>query len=79
MSDHHRLRGPALDQLLRWEEFGGHWRVSARTASLLHIELLTCDGGEVSDRMETDDVALIAHVGNRITDQDDAGSASHAS
>jgi hypothetical protein len=31
----------------------------------LEISLLTCDGGEVDDRMETEDQAVIAYVGDR--------------
>ncbi|HEX4016221.1 MAG TPA: hypothetical protein VHX15_05735 [Frankiaceae bacterium] len=69
-------RGPAdsaLDRLLRWEEFGGHWRIGARTGSRLQIALLTCDGGEIADFIETGDEAVIAHVAGRSTDQDDVG------
>jgi hypothetical protein len=59
-----------LDRLLRWETFGGHWRVSSRTATHLEIRLLTCDGGEEADWFETDDEAAIRYVGERTSDQD---------
>ena len=54
-----------MDQLRRWEIFGGHWRIRDRTKTHLALALLTCDGGEEVDRLETDDPALIAYVGTR--------------
>ncbi len=71
MDNHDSPVDPPLQRLLRWEEFGGHWRVSKRTASQLRIALLTCDGGETADWIETGDDAVLAHVGTRLTDQDD--------
>lgn len=62
--------GSPLDRLLRWESFGGHWRVSARTSNRLELRLLTCDGGEEADRMETDDPSVVRYVGARSSDQD---------
>jgi hypothetical protein len=62
---------PALDRLLRWENFGGHWRVSSRTATHLELRLLTCDGGEEADRFVTDEQPTIRYVGARSSDQDD--------
>ena len=60
-----------LDRLLRWETFGGHWRVSSRSATGLDIRLLTCDGGEEADRLQTSDPSVIRYVGARLSDQDD--------
>ena len=59
-----------MDRLLRWELFGGHWRVRSRTRTHLEIALLTCDGGDEADQLTTDDPALIAYVGTRRSDQD---------
>jgi hypothetical protein len=60
-----------LDRLLKWETFGGHWRVIARTATRLEIRLLTCDGGEEADGFETGDEDVLRYIGARMTDQDD--------
>ncbi len=59
-----------LDRLLRWELFGGHWRVRSRTSGVIDIALLTCDGGEEADRLVTDDAAVGEYVGNRGSDED---------
>jgi hypothetical protein len=66
-----RASGSPLDRLVRWETFGGHWRIGARTATHVEIRLLTCDGGEEADRFETDDPAVIRYVGSRLSDQED--------
>jgi hypothetical protein len=63
-----------LDRLMRWETFGGHWRVASRTATRLEITLLTCGGGEEADGFETGDEDVIRYVGTRLTDQDDVHS-----
>jgi hypothetical protein len=70
-ADGERNTDSPLDRLMRWEDFGGHWRIDARTAKRLEIALLTCDGGEVTDRIETDEPAVIAYVGDRRSDQED--------
>jgi hypothetical protein len=41
----------ALAVLRRWEESGGAWRVVLRTAARIELELLTCDAGEVMQRL----------------------------
>ncbi len=58
-----------LDRLVRWETFGGHWRISSRTATWVEVRLLTCDGGEEADRFETDDESVLRYVGSRMDDQ----------
>jgi hypothetical protein len=63
--DSDRSADSALDRLLRWENFGGHWRVSSRTATHLDLRLLTCDGGEEVDRLVTDEHSTIEYVGAR--------------
>ncbi len=63
--------GSALARLVRWESFGGHWRIGSRTATRLEIRLLTCDGGEEADRFETGDDDVLRYIGTRMTDQDD--------
>jgi hypothetical protein len=53
-----------LAVLRRWEDSGGTWRVVVRTPERLVVELLTCDAGEVMDRLVAapPDGALAAHV-----------------
>ena len=40
-----------LAQLRRWEDSGGTWRVTLRTPDRLELDLLTCDAGEVMQRL----------------------------
>ena len=42
---------PVLVQLRRWEDSGGTWRVVLRRPDRLELELLTCDAGEVMQRL----------------------------
>lgn len=63
--------GSALDRLLRWETFGGHWRVASRSETQIEVRLLTCDGGEEADGFETGDLDVMRYIGRRLTDQDE--------
>ncbi len=58
-----------LERLTRWERFGGSWRVLARDDSGLTISLRRCDGGEEVERIVSADSALVAFVGNRLTNE----------
>jgi hypothetical protein len=63
-------RGPtdsvdALGVLLRWEEFGGTWRVLSSDSTLLTVSLCRCDGGEEVEQLRSRDPALAAFVGGR--------------
>ncbi|MBE2998535.1 hypothetical protein IDM40_07445 [Nocardiopsis sp. HNM0947] len=49
-------------RVLRWEEYGGTWRVVARGASGVTVELCSCTGGEVLERWTSDDPDLITLV-----------------
>jgi hypothetical protein len=60
-----------LQVLLRWEASGGHWRVLHRSAAGLEIALLTCTGDEEMGRVVSADRDLLAHVGDRLSDEDD--------
>lgn len=51
-----------LEQLRRWEDSGGTWTVLSRTDQRAVVALLRCDGGEIVDRLESDDAALLAHL-----------------
>jgi hypothetical protein len=54
-----------VDLLLRWEEFGGTWRVITADAATMTISLCRCDGGEEIERLSSPDPALRAFVGTR--------------
>ena len=43
--------GEALAVLRRWEGSGGTWRVVVRRPGRLELDLLTCDAGEVMERL----------------------------
>lgn len=47
-----------LDRLQRWVDSGARFRVLARRGDQWTLALLTCDGGEVMDRLTTADPAV---------------------
>jgi hypothetical protein len=51
-----------LDQLRRWEDGGGTWRVLALTSDHVEIALFTCSGGEEMARLRSSDPALLDYV-----------------
>ena len=55
----------ALDDLRRWEEFGGVWEIAARRGDVRVLSLLRCDGGEEVSRLTSDDADLRAYVDER--------------
>ena len=59
-----------VDQLLRWEESGGVWRVLARAGASLTVGLFTCDGGEEMSRLSSADTEVLAFVGDRMSSED---------
>lgn len=59
-----------LEDLIRWERSGAHWRVLGRAATDLTIGLYTCDGGEEMGRFTSSASALLRYVGDRDSDED---------
>ena len=61
-----------LAQLRRWEDSGGTWRVVVRTPARLELDLLTCDAGEVMQRLSATppDPALEQHLAGRDASDD---------
>ena len=57
----------ALAVLQRWEESGGAWRVVLRRPGRLELDLLTCDAGEVMQRLVAapPDPSLEQHLAGR--------------
>lgn len=64
-----------LEQLLRWEGAGGTWRLLARDAEAVDLELLTCGRDEVMGRLRSRAPDLVAHVDRTLTvgEQPDGG------
>ncbi len=57
----------ALGVLRRWEDSGGTWRVVLRTPARVELELLTCDAGEVMQRLTAaPEPALVEHLAGRL-------------
>lgn len=54
-----------LAVLRRWEVAGAAWRVVSETPSVITIALLTCDGGEEVQRLESADRELFEFLGTR--------------
>jgi hypothetical protein len=59
--------GDPLAVLQRWEQSGGTWRVVLRTPERLEFDLLTCDAGEVMQRLTAapPSAALEEHLSGR--------------
>jgi hypothetical protein len=53
-----------IDTLERWETQGAQWRVAALGDEHVSIDLCACTG-EVVDRLDSDDPALIEYVRGR--------------
>lgn len=51
-----------LSVLTRWEDAGGVWQVTSRTATSVAIDLLSCSAGEVMGRLHTTDPAVLTYV-----------------
>jgi hypothetical protein len=64
MSSKSLPEGP-VEVLLRWEHFGGTWRVTSRSGSRITVSLCRCDSGEEVDRVISDDPALAAWLSAR--------------
>ncbi len=64
--------GDPLAVLRRWEESGGAWRVVRRTPGRLELELLSCDAGEVMQRLtaQPPDPELERHLAGRDASDD---------
>jgi hypothetical protein len=54
-----------VDVLVRWESFGGTWRVVRRSDTDVTISLRRCDGGEQVQELTSADPALLAWVRER--------------
>ncbi len=54
-----------VDKLVRWEDFGGTWRVVRRTAAGVTISMRRCDGGEQVEELTSDDPGLLAWLDTR--------------
>ena len=54
-----------VDVLLRWESFGGTWRIVRRSATDVTISLRRCDGGEEVQQLVSDHAALLAWLDAR--------------
>lgn len=59
-----------IDKLTRWTDSGASWRVFDRTPERVTIDLLTCTGGEVVDRLTSSDADLRAWLGDRESSED---------
>lgn len=59
-----------IDKLTRWSDSGAYWRVFARSPGRVTIDLLTCTGGEVVERLTSSDSDLIAWLGERESSED---------
>lgn len=52
-------------QLVRWEQFGGLWKVLCRQQTWIHVALCRCDNGEEVERLVSNDPALDAWLDGR--------------
>jgi hypothetical protein len=54
-----------LEELRRWEDFGGAWELVAARGDVRVLSLLRCDGGEEVSRLTSDDADLRTYVDTR--------------
>jgi hypothetical protein len=59
-----------LDDLLRWEQAGGSWRLLDRGGEGVTVSLCRCDGGEEVDRIVSTDSELAVYVTARPSSED---------
>ncbi len=59
----------ALAELVRWEAAGGVWRASSLGLPA-RVSLLTCDGGEEMEHLESSDPSFIAYLEARVREVD---------
>lgn len=60
----------AIEQLVRWEASGGHWRVVSRTPTELVVGLYTCDGGTEMGRVVAPPAELDGFLAGREASDD---------
>lgn len=53
-----------LARLRRWEDSGGHWRVTTR-GRIRGVDLVTCVGNEAMEHIHSDDADLWRYIGHR--------------
>jgi hypothetical protein len=58
-----------LEELRRWEDFGGTWKLVARRGGLRVLSLLRCDGGEEVHRLSSVESDLRDYVDSRCDDR----------
>jgi hypothetical protein len=56
--------------LIRWQDFGGVWRVVARSPAQVTVSLCRCDGGEEVERLTSGDRRLLAFLDDRASSED---------
>ncbi len=59
--------------LLRWQDFGGVWRLISLTASGASVALCRCDGGEEVERLSSSHPATLAFLRMHTARQGPAG------
>ena len=59
-----------IAKLQRWTDSGATWRVAARAADSVSIDLITCTGDEVVERLTSGDRELLEWLGTRVSSED---------
>ena len=59
----------SITDLERWQDFGGAWRVFARTHDGVTISMCRCDGGEEVQRVTTHDPVVLDWLGDRTSSE----------
>lgn len=52
----------SLDDLRRWTDSGGLWELVEAHSDRVVLDLISCTGGEVVGRIDSDDPDLVAFV-----------------
>jgi hypothetical protein len=59
------VKNEVIGKLQRWTASGAIWRVAARTGDSVTIDLITCTGNEVAEKITSRDPELLAWLGSR--------------
>ena len=63
------MTNPTIDALERWVRFGAQWRIVDLSGESAVVDLCTCTG-ELVERLESDDPALIRYLRSAQPDPD---------
>lgn len=62
----------AVEELIRWQAAGGHWRVVERSGGRVTVSLVTCDGGDEMSRITAPIEEVESYLNGRDNSEDES-------